>query len=301
MGASKSKMLFRIPSRFRPCTILNTNVGERLQIAKRQMMKEGLDYPIIVKPDIGERGLLVELINNDKELCAYLQANNINIIIQEFIDFPKECGIFYIRKPSQEKGEIVSIGLKKYFTLNGDGISTIEQLMLIEPRYKLQIERYRQCLPEILGKVLSEGETFKIDPIGNHNRGTLFIDGSHLISEKLYALFDEITSEMQDVYYGRFDIKYNSWGELLEGKNLRILEMNGVASEPIHVYDNNVPIKDKYKAFYSLWKTIFEISNLQKQRGILPIKSKTGFKDLKNYQNYIRSINHDWRKNIAVG
>jgi len=300
MGASKSKILNKIPKAYRPLTIINRNQPNRVALAIEEINSSNLQFPLIVKPDIGERGLLVELIQNEKELGSYLSANNIDIIIQEYVKLPKECGIFYIRKPSQEKGQIVSVGLKKYFDLEGDGQSTIRELMLKNPRYKLQIDRYELYHQQVLSNVLPLGEVLVLDPIGNHSRGTIFSDGNHLISQKLDDLFDRINDEMEDVYYGRFDIKYNDWDELLEGKNFKILEMNGVSSEPIHIYDNSISIRDKYKSFYSLWRTIFEISNIQKKRGVLPIKSKKGLQVWRNYNNYIKSINLNWRQGISV-
>ena len=100
---------------------------------------------------------------------------------------------------------------------------------------------------------------------------------------------------MDEVYYGRFDIKYNTWEELLQGKNIKILEMNGVASEPIHVYDQNVPIRDKYKTFYGLWKTIYEISDIQRSRGIDPINVFAAYKIIREYKKYVKGVNPNWQ------
>jgi hypothetical protein len=300
MGASKTKILKMIPRAYRPATIINKNQEDRFAKAKKAIAAKGISYPLIVKPDIGERGLLVELIQNENELATYLSANDIDIIIQEYIKLPYECGIFYVRKPFQERGRVVSVGLKEYFTLVGDGQSSIRELMASNPRYRLQIERYEMQRNEILSQVLALGEQFQLDPIGNHCRGTLFTDGNYLICAELDRLFNCINAEMKDVYYGRFDIKYSSWDELLRGENFKILEMNGVASEPIHIYDNTIPIREKYRSFFSLWKTIFEISNMQKERGILPIKSLTGIQIFRNYNSYIKSINLDWRQESTL-
>lgn len=300
MGASKYQILSEIPERFRPRTIMNKFNSDRVQNAFLDMEHANLQFPIIVKPDIGERGLLVELIRDKEELIKYLSANDIDIIIQEYIDLPNECGIFYIRKPSEQKGNIVSIGLKSFFKIVGDGRSTVKEIMESNPRYKLQIERLEKENSKLLKTIYPEGNEIQIEPIGNHSRGTTFIDGNHLIDDKINLLFDKLNDQMRDVHYGRFDIKYNTWEELLEGKNLKILELNGVASEPIHVYDASVPIKDKYKSFFNLWKTIFEISKIQKSRGIFPIRVNVAYRAYKEYKNYIKSINKNWRQTTQV-
>ena len=295
MGASKYQILSQIPQQFIPKTFFVSKHNNDLESVLFQIQKNKLEFPIIVKPDIGERGLLVALINNENELQSYLNANKIDLIVQEYINFENECGIFYVRKPSEKRGRIVSVGLKDFLRIKGDGKSTVKEIMLMNQRSKLQIPRMEQSQDPLLHKVLQLGETITLEPIGNHNRGTCFINGNHLISEKLDSLFNQINDEMEEVYYGRFDIKYNTWEKLLEGEDLKILEMNGVASEPIHVYDATVRIRDKYKSFYGLWRTIYEISNIQKQRGIQPIDIKTAFATFKEYKSYIKSINVNWK------
>jgi len=244
---------------------------------------------------LGERGLLVELIADENELETYLHANPIDIIIQEYVQYEKECGIFYIRNPLETKGEIVSIGLKDFLKIKGDGISTIRCLMEGNQRSKLQIKRLEVSRPTFLSTVPDKDEMVAIEPIGNHSRGTCFLDGNHLKSETLNAIFDNMSNQMPNVYYGRFDIKYNTWGELLEGKNFKILELNGVASEPIHIYDKNVPVFEKYKSFYSLWKKLYEISKVQKSRGYQPMNVKGALSSVISYFKYMRSINPNWR------
>ncbi|NNE26641.1 MAG: hypothetical protein HKN09_07340 [Saprospiraceae bacterium] len=297
MGASKFKILSQIPDKYKPKTILNTKQPNRIEIALDDIRKAQIEFPLIVKPNIGERAVLVELIHDEDELEKYIRANDIDILIQEFISLPNECGIFYIRKPSESKGKVVSIGLKNFFKLKGDGKSTVRRLMELNPRYKLQIERFEdQGNYDVLNRVLALNEEFKVEPIGNHNRGTTFIDGNHLICKEVDALFDKINASMDQVYYGRFDVKYNTWEELKKGVNIRILEMNGVASEPIHIYDASVPLKDKYKSFYRLWHTIFQISRIQKSRGIHPIRSTAAIKAYREYKGYMKSLNANWRQ-----
>lgn len=300
LGASKFQILNQVPDALKPITILSTNSSKRYEAALENLSKSKIEFPLIAKPDVGERGLLVELLKNKNELYNYLNANkHIDIILQEYVDLPNECGIFYIRNPLDKKGKVVSVGLKAFMIIKGDGKSTLRELMTANPRFKLQVMRFEKDKNEILDKILQEGEELNMEPIGNHSRGTTFLDGNHLICSELNTLFDHINGNMKDVYYGRFDVKYRNWESLLKGKDLKIIEMNGVASEPIHVYDETVPIKDKYSSFYKLWKTIFEISKIQKNRGIYPIKTTAAIKAIREYKNYIRSINLNWRNEVG--
>ena len=80
-----------------------------------------LSYPIIAKPNIGERAFLVEKIDSQQELENYLERTNIDVIIQEFIGFPEEVSVMYYRLPSEEKGKVVSVTLKEFLNVIGDG------------------------------------------------------------------------------------------------------------------------------------------------------------------------------------
>lgn len=163
----------------------------------------------------------------------------------------------------------------------------------------MQIERIEQeGGADLLDRVLAADEVYMLEPIGNHCRGACFFDGNHLITDTLNELFNNINAHMNEVYYGRFDIKYESWDQLVNGSSFKILEMNGIASEPIHIYDKNVKIRDKYKSFYSLWKTIYEISNIQKSRGIHPISLKLAFQAFREYKSYINSLNANWKNHL---
>lgn len=296
MGASKYQILEQIPDAYKPITLYIGKNENSVQGVLELMREKNLEFPVIAKPDVGERGLLVALIESEQDLKRYLKANSMDILIQEYIDLPKECGIFYIRKPSEAKGKVVSVGLKDYMKLTGDGKSTVRELMENSPKFKLQVDRLlEEGRHDILTKVLGEEEFYQPEPIGNHCRGATFIDGTHLIEDRLNELFNEINQQMNEVYYGRFDVKYSSWENLLEGRDIKILEMNGIASEPIHIYDNRVRIRDKYKSFYELWKSIYEISDIQKSRGIHPISLWMAFQAFREYKNYMKSLNSNWK------
>lgn len=296
MGASKYKILSQVPQKYLPITIYIPKDDNSLSSVLAKIKNEDLEFPLIAKPDVGERGILVALIHNSEELEAYLKANKIDILIQEYVDLPKECGIFYIRKPSESTGRVVSVGLKDFMELIGDGQSTVRALMESNQRSRFQIQRMEEeGASAKLNEVLAEGERILVEPIGNHCRGTCFSDGNHLINDELNRLFNEINASMTEVYYGRFDVKYENWDKLLNGENVKILEMNGIASEPIHIYDQKVKITDKYKSFYSLWRTIYEISLIQKSRGIQPINILMAFKEFREYKSYIKSLNSNWK------
>jgi len=77
---SKFKLLESIPSEYRPWTILLRS-GSNACDAERQMKDAGLSFPVIAKPDVGERGKNVKRIGSAADLEVYLSAHNFDIII----------------------------------------------------------------------------------------------------------------------------------------------------------------------------------------------------------------------------
>jgi len=89
---------------------------------------------MIAKPDIGERGTAVEKINSEEELKSYLEYHKNDLLIQEYINFEIELGIFYYRFPDQESGTISSVVRKDFLKVMGDGQSSLRDLMAKYPR-----------------------------------------------------------------------------------------------------------------------------------------------------------------------
>ena len=233
---SKFETLELIPENLKPKSIL---ISTKISIEEviKKLHHKGIDYPIIVKPDIGFRGMLVKKIVSDKGLAHYLDQYPIPVILQEFIDLPNECGIFYHRMPDSDKGSITSITIKSFITIIGNGVSSLSELVQFDKRARHYYALFKKLHLNQWDRVLHNGEELKLTDIGNHNKGTQFINGNHLIDTVLEETLDKINANISGWYYGRLDIKYNSIEELKQGKNFCILEINGTISEPTHIYD----------------------------------------------------------------
>ncbi|CAL2082750.1 conserved hypothetical protein [Tenacibaculum sp. 190524A05c] len=288
---SKYETIQLVPEKYRPKSILVlpksnfSNVLKEIKTAK-------IDFPLIAKPDIGFRGLLVKKIDSEYELEEYLNNYPINIIIQEFLDYENECGVFYHRKPNEEKGRISSVTLKNFISVTGDGKSTLEQLILNDKRAKLYIDLFKTIHKNNLNNIPKINEMIKLTVIGNHSKGTQFINGNHLISKKLTETFDQLSHSIEGWYYGRVDIKYNNFNELETGSDYKVLEINGIIAEPTHIYDS-----DNYTYFNALkeirqhWQSLFQISVANHNFKKVPYKSARKFiTEMFELRNYISSI-----------
>jgi hypothetical protein len=278
---SKKEIYDLIPPQYIPKTIF-CKKGIRTEEILSLLAVHKIQYPFIAKPDIGMKGLAVAKINSEAALETYLQKVPIDFLIQEFIDYPNEVGIFYYRLPNAAKGYISGIVSKEFLTVTGDGVHTIKQLIEQSPRASLQLNALEKAYTNFLETILPNGELMNLVPFGNHSRGAKFIDAKEWITDKLTTTIDAICQQVPDFYYGRLDIKYNSIAQLEQGKAFAIIELNGAGSEPTHIYD------PKHSIFFA-WKEItrhhslqFKISKYNHQKGFPYLSFKEGkqmFKD----------------------
>ena len=291
LGESKINILRRLPAHTIPTTIYITksnssiSFNEVLDLVK----KEEVIYPLIVKPNIGERGFMVKKIENREELLQYHETVSFDYLVQDFVDYPMEISVLYYRMPEGGRGDVTSICIKKNLSVTGDGSSTVEDLMQEYPRARFQLDRFRKDTPSVLKKVLAKNETLELEPIGNHSRGTTFLNGNHLIDDQIVTVFDNIGQQMEGIYYGRFDMKCTSIEELKSGNGIKILEFNGIASEPAHIYDPGYKVSKAYSDIYEHWKIIYSISLQQRNKGIKAMSIREAYTSIVDYLSYMRS------------
>ena len=263
---SKYKTLQLVPKEYIPKSIFVIK-NQKFEKTVSDIKNKNIEFPLIIKPNIGFRGLLVKKINSKEEFQNYLKKyNTIDLIIQEFIAYKNECGIFYYKIPGEKTGHITSITLKKYLAVKGDGKSTLLELIKKNERAKNYLDLVLELNKKSLEHIPTLNEKRILTVIGNHSKGTQFINGNHLINNSLIKTLDTINKDISGWNYGRIDVKYNDFNELLNRKNFKILEINGVIAEPTHIYDAS---KGTYlKALKSIkdhWKIIYKIGVKNKQ------------------------------------
>lgn len=232
---SKSKILCQLPEEFKTKFIF---------LKHKDDLKTLPEFPFIVKPDFGERGVNVELINNKSDWHNYALTEN--LIVQEFVQLPLEFGIFYARY--QGKAAILSITGKEFLRFRADGKSSIKDFVLSHPRAADRLAYLSKKFRDEWEFIQPEGREILLEPIGNHNRGTRFFDASDLITDELLRAVQRVANNITGFNYGRMDIKAASMEELKIGKFI-ILEINGANSEPTHIYDEK----------FSLWRAYGEV------------------------------------------
>jgi hypothetical protein len=271
-GESKIEILNHFSDEYKPKTHLH-HQGELPSTTIEEIKKRGFEPPFILKPNIGERGDQVVKTDSLSTIEQIIESKPLDYIIQEFIDYPLEFGVLYGRLPGADRGSVRSVVMKGFLTVTGDGSSTVEQLLLLNKRAWFQMERFKKEKSDLMNLVLTKGETKVIEHIGNHCKGTEFINANHLINENLNRVFDSISKQFEGFYYGRFDLKARSIEEFAEGKTIKIFELNGVTSEAGHIYDKNYSLFQAYRDVAREMGFVYQISKLNINSGIKPLSA----------------------------
>ncbi|RYU91835.1 hypothetical protein [Emticicia agri] len=281
-GEHKSEILKYIPAEYLPTTLYISPDTAFSEIS-HTVAAHQLKYPVIAKPNVGERGTSVVKIMSEAHLKAYHASINADYLIQEFIEYPIELGVLFSRMPEEKSGRVSSVTLKEFLTVTGDGKSSIETLVLNNTRARFQLEALRDRLGKGIEEILPAGEKRLLEPIGNHCRGTKFVNANHLINEQLHQVFTTIADRFEGFYYGRFDMKVASYEDLYAGKNIRIMELNGVSSDPGHIYDPRYYLWEAYRDLGWHWNRVAEISIANQKKGIKPVPVRELLKIVKQH------------------
>lgn len=277
---SKKEIYDIIPPQYIPKTLFFKN-GTAAADILQAVAVSGIALPCIAKPDIGGKGRGVEKIYTPENIVAYAGKINMDFLVQEFIPYPEEVGIFYCRMPGKPDGFISGIVAKEFLIVKGDGISTLTQLIEKDPRYHLQLPALQKIYGNGLNEVLKKDEVKNLVPYGNHARGAKFIDVSYWADEEFTKSIDQVCKQIPEFYFGRLDVMYSNKEDLKAGKNFCIIELNGAGSEPTHIYDPGHSLFFAWKEIARHFKLLCKISIKNHQRGFRYLTVKEGMQMFK--------------------
>ena len=288
---SKKEIYDLIPQKYFPKTSF-VKENENFDLVGKTVYDSNIEYPFIVKPDIGLRGSAVKKINSLEELKTYHAKANFDYLLQDLIPFKNEIGIFYVRFPNEKKGRITGIVSKEFLIVVGDGKSSIKKLLKQNPRFELQLQTLEKEFGNSLDTVLPIGESLNLVPFGNHCRGAKFIDGHDLITPKLNDVINKMCLQINGFYFGRIDLMYNSIAELEEGKNFQVVEVNGAGSEPTHIYDPKHSIFFAWRELARHITYMYQISIQNHKKGFPFLSHKAGMEQYRLHLAQNKKLNH---------
>ena len=281
IGESKSQILDLIPpshSDWVAAFILSRADTQRpaelrADDIESQMQNAGLVYPLVVKPDLGQRGDGVRPVKNRSQLMKYLDEfpAKADLMVQELIDLRLEAGILFFRFPEEEGGIIFSVTLKSFPHVTGNGRDTLEELIDQDPRASQIREVYLRRLQRHIHTIPGAGVEVPLVFAGNHCQGAVFRDGTYLVTRSMTRRFEEIVAQIPEFYFGRFDVRFDSIAGLIRGEGFRIIALKGAGGEATHIWDASFQLRNAYRVLFRQFEVLFEIGHQNRKRGHRPL------------------------------
>jgi hypothetical protein len=192
------------------------------------------------------------------------------VLIQQYVE-GREYGVFYYRYPDQPAGHIFSITDKRLPVVTGDGIHTLEELILADERAVCMAGLYLDRHQAQLHEIPPAGVSVRLGDLGNHCQGALFLDGAELNSPALAAAIDQLSRGYAGFYFGRYDLRVPTEADLKAGRNITILELNGASSEATHIYDPQHNVLTAWRTLREQWRILFAIADQNRRAGTRPL------------------------------
>ena len=232
------------------------------------MEKAGLKYPLVGKPDTGMQGVLFRVIRNDEQLKIYHSKAGEPYILQTFVEYPYEFSVFHIRYPGETKGKITGLIVKDYLHVTGDGKKTLGELAAIHPFAKFKLSHLEEWHRDNWKKIIPAGEKYILNVAGNHAHGAKFVNLNKEIDQQLCDVFDKLSMETGQYYFGRYDLKCTSLEDLKKGINIQVLEYNGAGAAITHIFDRNMGYFRAMKEIADHWKDLYRIGKINNKQGV---------------------------------
>lgn len=256
-------------------TTVATTVGDALA----GLEARGIGFPLVAKPDVGWQGYGVRCLSDARELATYLHATapGARVILQELVADDGEAAILYAREPGAERGRIVSLTLRYYPHVVGDGVSSVRDLVRRTPRgrwkcalYAGRDEFHSGLSAAELARVPAFGEVVRLAFIGSARAGGLYRDATADLTPALHARVDAIARSMPEFHYGRFDVRFHSLAELRHGLGFKIFEINGIGGEAIEIWDPERSLTGAYRTLFEQQALLFALGARNRARGFEP-------------------------------
>ena len=238
-----------------------------------KLADKGLALPVVAKPDLGCRGAGVVLVKDEAALAAYLRSfpAGARLLLQKYVPFEGEAGIFYCRHPHAAQGRIISITLKYFPYVYGDGKHTLRQLILADRRAGALSHLYLRRHAQRLDDIPPPGQAIRLAFAGSHSRGAIFRNGTHWVTPDMEQRFDAISQRLPEFYFGRYDIRFADFEAVRQGRDFTIVEVNGAGAESTHIWDRGTSIFKAWADLFTQYKLLFQIGRANRDRGFQPL------------------------------
>lgn len=243
-----------------------------LRAVQAQLEAEGLNFPLVAKPDVGCRGAGVRPICSLTDLRQYIEDFPVGetFLLQRMVEAEGEAGVFYVREPGAAQGRILSLTLKYFPHVVGDGCSTLRELILADWRAGKVPWLYLTRFEGELDRVLSIGASKRLVFSGSHSKGAIFRNGNAHITKAMRARFDAIADGIEGFHFGRFDVRFANFAAFQRGEEFAIIEYNGAGAEMTHIWDSRTTLLEAWRVLRVQFSLLFRIGAANHRRGARP-------------------------------
>ena len=216
--------------------------GKKAQI---KQFVESHQYPVILKSNLGSVGKGIVKLESDADVEKHTPRLLGDFIVQKYTQNPYECGVFFVRLGG--KPMITGINKKHFPSITGNGVDSIDTLARNHYRYTSHWNSFLQDFDT--SEVLAAGQEKQLSFIGSHTLGCKFTDDSHLNTPKLEAAIFDFFESQPGFNFGRVDVKCADEEAFRRGEFV-VIEVNGVASLPTHMFDPKLSVWQAYRIFF---------------------------------------------------
>lgn len=189
-------------------------------------------WPLILKPDMGAVGKGLLRLEGDADVDDALASLACDYILQAWVEAPEEFGVFWCRE--EGVGRISGINAKHFPTVVGNGRDDLGTLARAHVRHTRHWDLFLGA--HDLERVPAKGETLRLSFVGSHTMGCRFSDETQIATAALEQALARCLDTQPGYNFGRLDLRCESSEALCDGE-FTIIEANGVASLPTHMFD----------------------------------------------------------------
>ena len=213
-------------------------------------------FPLILKPDIGAVGKAVEKVQDLATLHSKIAKLDNNFLLQKFTANNFEFGVFVVRL--HDALQVTGINQKHFPTVVGNGVDNIATLASQHYRYSHHWALFLKYLDTT--RVPQKDEVVQLSFVGSHTMGCKFTDDSDLCTPAIIESMQQICTSQAGFNFGRFDVKAESIEAFQKGEFV-VIEVNGIASLPTHMFDPTKPITEAYRTFFRHGKYLAKVAH----------------------------------------
>ena len=267
LGSKYATQMAFAQDRFLPTSLLDPS-NSRVDIEDEvKIFARAHGYPLILKPDIGAVGKGIMKLHDEAETLSAVDVIRSPYIIQAFTPFNCEVGVFFIRQKGLNR--ITGVNKKHFPTIVGNGHDTIATLAKSHYRFTDNWQIFLKYIDT--DRIPDKDESVQLSFIGSHTMGCKFTDDMNLITPDLERSVFTVCDTQPGFNFGRLDLKADSEEALLGGEFV-VMEVNGVASLPTHMFDPNNTIWRAYKIFLEHGRALVDIAVEHRDKS-MPLKS----------------------------